>query len=46
MSEEQYIKEMIRHAKNRADTANLPFNLTIDDITIPEKCPILGTPLD
>jgi hypothetical protein len=31
--------------KNRAKQKNLDFNLTIDDIELPEKCPILGIPL-
>lgn len=29
-------------AKRRAKMYDLPFNITIDDIVIPEKCPILG----
>ena len=37
---------MLRHAKNRADKANIPFNITLDDLIIPEKCPILETPLN
>ncbi len=33
-------------AKARARRFNLPFNLTREDIVIPENCPILGIPLD
>lgn len=33
---------MVRRARHRAKKLNLPFNITPDDITIPEKCPILG----
>jgi len=33
-------------AKDRAKTNNLAFNLKIEDIVIPDKCPILGIPLD
>lgn len=46
MTYEQYVKEMLRHAKYRAKSLNLPFNLTSDDIVIPEKCPLLNTKLD
>lgn len=45
ISEEKYKKEMLRHAKNRADDKNLPFNITLEDLVIPERCPILDTPL-
>lgn len=45
MAEEKYKKEMLRHAKSRASEKNLPFNITLEDLIIPEKCPILGTPL-
>ncbi len=31
-------------AKQRAERRNLEFNLTIDDIVIPDKCPLLGVP--
>lgn len=36
---------MLRRAKARAKKINLPFNLTIEDIIIPDKCPILNIPL-
>lgn len=45
ISEEKYKKEMLRHAKNRANDKNLPFNITLEDLVIPERCPILDTPL-
>lgn len=32
-------------AKNRAKTLNIPFDITIDDISIPKSCPILNIPL-
>lgn len=32
-------------AKNRAKKYNIPFDITIDDIVIPKKCPILNIPL-
>jgi hypothetical protein len=33
-------------ARRRATGAGVPFTITIQDITIPKKCPILGIPLD
>ena len=45
LTEEQYLKEMLRHAKDRATKAGLPFNLELEDLVIPEKCPILETPI-
>lgn len=32
-------------AKRRAKLEGLPFTITIDDITIPEVCPVLGIPI-
>lgn len=37
---------MVRDAKRRAMRDNLPFDLTVDDITIPKKCPVLGVRFD
>lgn len=36
---------MLYRAKGRAREAGLPFNLTLDDIEIPDRCPVLGTAL-
>ena len=33
-------------AKNRAKNKNLPFDITLEDIIIPEFCPILGIKLE
>jgi len=33
---------MLRSAKRRAKVQNLPFDLTLEDIVIPEYCPILN----
>lgn len=33
---------MLRAARSRASSRNLPFNLTTDDFSIPERCPALG----
>lgn len=38
-------KNLLRWARGRAERAGLPFNLTVDDIQIPEFCPVLGIPL-
>jgi hypothetical protein len=35
---------MLRLAKKRSKKRNIFFNITIEDIEIGEKCPILGTP--
>ncbi len=37
---------MLRNAKARALAKNLDFNIEIEDITIPEFCPILGIKLE
>lgn len=36
---------LLKKAKDRANKNNIPFNITIDDIVIPEYCPVLGIPL-
>lgn len=36
---------ILRSAKHRAKVQNLPFNLELEDIVIPELCPVFGTPL-
>lgn len=43
---DNYKKRMLSQAKSRAKQQNLPFNLTIDDIVLPEKCPLLEIPLN
>ena len=35
---------MLRKARNRAKKRGIYFNLTLDDIQIGERCPILDTP--
>lgn len=40
-----FLKYIIRNIKYKAKTNNIPFNLTIGDIHIPDHCPILGIPL-
>jgi hypothetical protein len=36
---------MLNAAKSRAKEKNLEFNITVEDIVIPEKCPLLGIEL-
>lgn len=36
-------RTMLNAARARAKKRGLPFQLTIDDFTIPERCPALGT---
>ena len=38
-------KHMLQRARRRAKDNNLEFNLTFDDIKIPDKCPMLGIPI-
>jgi len=38
-------KSLFQQAKYRAKTRNIPFDIEILDIIIPEICPILGLPL-
>ena len=37
--------DILKRAKARALAAGIPFDLTVDDIVIPDCCPILGYPL-
>lgn len=36
---------MLQHAKQHAKKLNCEFSITINDFTIPEKCPILNVPM-
>lgn len=37
--------KMFHNAQHRAKKKGIPFTITIDDIIIPETCPLLGIPL-
>ena len=45
ISNKKYIYHMVKRAEKRASKKELPFNITIKDIVIPEYCPILGIKL-
>jgi hypothetical protein len=38
-------KYLLKNAKKRAKDKNLPIDITIEDIIIPDVCPVLGIPL-
>lgn len=38
-------KRLLYEAKRRAAQKSLPFNLTVEDFTIPATCPVLGIPV-
>jgi hypothetical protein len=38
-------RRMIKDAKYRAKKKNIPFNLVLGDIKIPDKCPVLNIPM-
>lgn len=40
------LKFMLKDAKRRAKAKGIRFNLTEDDLTIPDLCPLLGKPLE
>ena len=44
-TEKGAISEMLSQARKRAKKDNVPFNLTPEDIQIPELCPVLLKPL-
>ena len=49
-SKKNYLKQTQEYklwyrAKRRAKVKNMPFTLTREDITVPEKCPVFGVPM-
>ena len=36
---------LLKSARERAKEKNIPFDITADDVIIPETCPVLGIPL-
>lgn len=39
-------RAMLNEARNRATAKGLDFNLALEDIKIPDVCPVLGIPMD
>lgn len=46
LSQHQYIKTLLAGARTRARKKNVPFDLGVSDIVIPEVCPVLGLKLE
>ena len=42
---EKYLREYCKVFKYKCRRENIPFNLDVSDIVIPERCPILGIPI-
>lgn len=42
---QQPLQRVLHRLKNRAASKNIPFDLKVEDIIVPEKCPILGIEL-
>lgn len=40
-----FVRRALNNARLRARDKGLPFNITLDDIEVPEVCPVFGTPL-
>lgn len=40
-----YVYHMVKRAQYRAQKKGIPFDITTDDIVIPEVCPVFGTKL-
>src|SRR5581483_1774995 len=36
---------LLKAARHRAKRAGVPFDMSIDDVVIPETCPLLGIPI-
>lgn len=39
------LKAHLNAVRHKAKKARIPFDLTADDLTIPELCPVIGIPL-
>lgn len=45
MNKEKLARKLLKDAKTRAKNYNIEFNITLEDIIIPDHCYILGIPL-
>jgi hypothetical protein len=39
------LKMLLKNIKNKCRWGNIPFNLTLEDIKVPDICPVFGIPL-
>jgi hypothetical protein len=44
--ENNWLKNILRRAELRAKQRNIEFNLLIEDLNVPDVCPVLGIKLD
>lgn len=44
--EQKFLRMMLSRVKHRAKKRGIPFNLSLDDLKIPEVCPVFGIPLE
>jgi hypothetical protein len=42
-TEKDFIKSVLRSARIRAESLNVPFDLTLEDLIVPDTCPIFNT---
>lgn len=43
---EQALRNNLRQARKRSRELDIPFNITLDDLHVPEYCPVLGIKLE
>lgn len=39
------LRQLLYYAKSRARRLGVPFDITVDDLSMPEVCPVLGIPI-
>jgi hypothetical protein len=44
-TKEQFLYQVLMGAKSRAKSKGVPFDITVQDVVIPDVCPVLGIPL-
>lgn len=42
---DNWLDHLVHQARNRARKKSLPFDITVDDIVVPERCPLLDIPI-
>lgn len=43
--DDTFMGSCYRHARKRANRNNIPFNIELEDVAMPEVCPVLGVPM-